>query len=145
MAHKGTENLRVPTTEEAREIGRKGGLASVESRRRKKLFRETLSDLMLCNAVPADICAALEAAGMPIDIQSAIHLAAARKAMLGDVEAMRYIRDTMGQKPTEQYNLSVSDKPVRSMDLTMVSDSELQALAERAEGAPALPEPGEKL
>ena len=36
------QNLRVPTSDEARENGKKGGMKSVESRRRKKLLRECL-------------------------------------------------------------------------------------------------------
>lgn len=37
---KGQENLRVPTSEEAREIGRKGGIASGKARKAKKSFAE---------------------------------------------------------------------------------------------------------
>lgn len=38
----GKDNLRIPTSEEARDIGRKGGLASGEARRRRKQLREDL-------------------------------------------------------------------------------------------------------
>ena len=37
-----TENLKVPTSEQAREYGRKGGKASGEARRRKKELKELL-------------------------------------------------------------------------------------------------------
>ena len=40
------QNLRVPTSNEAREIGKKGGIASGESRRRKKLLRECIDELL---------------------------------------------------------------------------------------------------
>ena len=40
------ENLRTPTTEEAREIGRKGGVASGKARREKKTMRETLKEML---------------------------------------------------------------------------------------------------
>ena len=40
------ENLRTPTSEEAREIGRKGGLASGKARREKKTIRETLREML---------------------------------------------------------------------------------------------------
>ena len=40
------ENLRTPTSEEAREIGRKGGLASGKARREKKTMRETLREML---------------------------------------------------------------------------------------------------
>lgn len=40
------ENLKVPTSEEAREYGRKGGIASGKARREKKTMRETLEMLL---------------------------------------------------------------------------------------------------
>lgn len=40
------ENLKVPTSEEARENGRKGGIASGKARREKKTMRETLELLL---------------------------------------------------------------------------------------------------
>lgn len=40
------ENLKVPTSEEARENGRKGGIASGKARREKKTMRETLEMLL---------------------------------------------------------------------------------------------------
>lgn len=40
------QNLRVLTSQEARVIGRKGGLASVKSRRKAKTMRETLLFLL---------------------------------------------------------------------------------------------------
>ena len=40
------ENLKVPTSEEARENGRKGGIASGKARREKKSMRETLEMLL---------------------------------------------------------------------------------------------------
>jgi hypothetical protein len=145
MAHNcNIQNLRTPTSEEAREIGRKGGLASAAKRERKKLMRETLSELMMSDAVPEEIRAALEQIGAHVDIQGAILLAQARKAMTGDVEAARFVRDTLGQKPTETFNLAMSDKPIKAVDLTQMSDAEIEALADRADDAPpALPESSE--
>ena len=116
-----------------KESAMRAAKASAEARSRRRLFRETLSDLMKCDAVPEEIRAALEATGAKVDIQSAILLAAARKAMTGDVEAARFVRDTLGEKPTETFNFALSDKPVKSMDLTQVPDAELQALADRAD------------
>ena len=40
------KNLRTPTTNEAREIGRKGGIASGQARREKKTIQKILSDLL---------------------------------------------------------------------------------------------------
>lgn len=40
------QNLRVPTSEEAREYGRRGGLASGEARREKATMKKTLEMLL---------------------------------------------------------------------------------------------------
>lgn len=46
MANKGQENLRVPTSEEAREIGRKGGIASGVARREKATMLSMLEKVL---------------------------------------------------------------------------------------------------
>ncbi len=40
------KNLRTPTTNEAREIGRKGGIASGQARREKKTVQKILAELL---------------------------------------------------------------------------------------------------
>ena len=40
------KNLRTPTTNEAREIGRKGGIASGKARREKKTIQKILAELL---------------------------------------------------------------------------------------------------
>ena len=40
------KNLRVPTSNEARKIGRKGGIASGQARREKKTIQKILADLL---------------------------------------------------------------------------------------------------
>lgn len=44
MANKG--NLRVPTSEEARKIGRKGGIASGKARKEKATMKKTLEKML---------------------------------------------------------------------------------------------------
>lgn len=92
----GQENLvdlRDRTTEEQREIARKGGKASGEARRKRKTFKEEL--LLL-----------LEQG----DTQEKISLAILQKAMQGDIKAYESIRDTVGEKPKENIDLAVKKK-----------------------------------
>jgi hypothetical protein len=44
------------------------------------------------------------------------------------------VRDTIGEKPTEQYNLAVQDKPIKALDLSGMTDEQLEALADSADG-----------
>ena len=54
----------------------------------------------------------------------------ADKAKTGDVEATRYIRDTIGEKPREGLELgNLDDKPLASVDLSKLSDEQLKAMA----------------
>lgn len=107
------EDLKpVQSTEEAKERGRKGGIASGKARREKKLMRETL-DIILAmpmkNGKNADVesirsFAALK--GKNISVQEAILIAQVQKAMKGDTKAAEYVRDTIGQKPVENVAMS---------------------------------------
>ena len=65
----------------------------------------------------------------------ALIIAAMIKAMKGDVEAMRFVRDTGGEAPKNQVELTGDpDRPVATMDLRAMSEEELLRLAgERAD------------
>lgn len=82
----GKENLRpVSSKDEARERGRKGGLASGEARRKRKTLKEELL-LMLSEG----------------ETQQSVTLALIKKAMSGDTKAFEVIRDTIGEKPVDK-------------------------------------------
>ena len=82
----GKENLRpVSSKDEARERGRKGGLASGEARRKRKTLKEELR-LMLSEG----------------ETQKSVTLALIEKAMSGDTKAFEVIRDTIGEKPVDK-------------------------------------------
>lgn len=110
----GIDNLITPSTEEARERGRKGGIASGKARREKKLMRETLDNLLsmpLKDGELADVddirsFAAIK--GKNISVQEAIMIAQVQKAMKGDTRAAEYVRDTIGQKPVDNVNMSMN-------------------------------------
>lgn len=134
--HDGTPNLiqyNGQTPEMARENGRKGGIASGEAKRRNKTFREMINRVLALGVTDDEIRERLEAEGLETTHDLAIVLAAVVKAERGDMEAARFIRDTRGEKPTEALQLGITDKPIKSMDLSKLSDAELEALADRAE------------
>lgn len=99
------------TPEERRENGRKGGIASGESKRRKKAMKETLEVLLsmpMKNGKVSDVesiknFAALK--GKNINVQEAMIIAMIQRAMKGDVKAAEWLRDTSGQKPTDNMNV----------------------------------------
>lgn len=84
------QNLRTPTAEEARELGRKGGLASAAARKRRKTLREELLAMLSDGNTQESITAAL-----------------LEKAMDGDVKAFEVVRDTVGEKPVDRIETNV--------------------------------------
>jgi len=121
--------------EERKEISSRGGKASGEARRAHRLFKDILKDILSAPLeTEAEQFKALQALGIKNPRQEdAVMLAASQKAMAGDVEAIRFLRDTLGEKPTEAFNLAVSDRPIKSLELGKLSDQELQALADKTE------------
>ena len=112
------ENLKpVKTKSEARTRGRNGGIASGKARREKKMFRETLETLLsmpLNDGTNADIEKIKNFASLKkqnISVQEAILIAQIQRAMKGDTRSAEYVRDTIGQRPTENMNMTV-DMPV---------------------------------
>ena len=107
MPRDGTANL-IPlsqrTKEERKEISTKAGIASGEARRKKKLLRETLEDLLSGKTESGNT------------YQEDITIALVKAAMEGDVKAYEVIRDTIGQKPADKLEAEI-DLPTFRNDL----------------------------
>lgn len=96
------------TTEEAREIGRKGGKASVEARREKKKLRQLVEAFGELPA-PEKVRKVLQELGVSENEMRtndmAIVVGLFQKAIKGDVSAFNAIRDIRGEKPVEEAKL----------------------------------------
>ena len=101
------QNLRVPTSSEARANGKKGGIASGEARRAKKSLREAMQILMEADLTGKD--------GKTMTGTEAMAAKACQAALKGDWKAWELVRDTAGQKP---------------VDRVMVADVEPSVIAE---------------
>ena len=110
MAHE--QNLKpVNSKKEARERGRKGGLASGEARRKRKTLKEELL-LMLSDG----------------DIQQKISLALINEAINGNnagsvTKAFEVIRDTIGERPVEKVQATQT-----VVDMSAFSTEEIKAM-----------------
>jgi hypothetical protein len=78
----------------------------------------------------------LQALGLDGTYQDSLNLAQIAQARKGDSDAYRLIRDTIGEKPTEQVELGgLADRPIATIDLSKMDDDALRRLAEmRSEG-----------
>lgn len=105
------QNLIVPTSEQARENGRKGGKASAEAKKRRKAMKEQLEMLLSLSLKNEDVKKKIKDLGVnveDIDNQLAINLSLMNKALKGDVQAYQVIRDTIGEKPKDKIEHSGS-------------------------------------
>lgn len=103
MAMKGgnPQNLKRPTTDEARINGRKGGIASGKSRRRRKTMKALAIDLLL-RPLSADDAAGLAPFGVSpddADYQTAVLAALIKKAAKGNVNAIQLLAALTGDDP----------------------------------------------
>ena len=97
------ENLIVPTSEKAREYGRPGGLARAPKHRERKSTADTL-DVRLNMPYLAGKVESLEelksygvAKSANITLGDKIMIAAVKKAMKGDIHAIEFIREVLGE------------------------------------------------
>lgn len=79
------------TKEEQRKIARQGGIASGKARRERKTLKEELLILLSKG-----------------DTQEKISLALLQKAMNGDTKAFEVIRDSIGEKPVEKVENTIT-------------------------------------
>lgn len=108
------QNLKIPTSEEARRNGAKGGKASGESRRKKKLLRECLDELL---AREYDTKLGKMTGSEALSVQLM------KKALNGDVKAFEVLRDTAGEKPVDKVMVADVDKSVIDEVEKMVNDA----------------------
>ena len=101
------QNLKpVSSKKEARERGRKGGLASVEARRKRKSLKEELL-LMLEDE----------------ELQQSVAIALIKQAQNGNVKAFGMLRDTIGEAPVEKVQATQT-----VVDLSGISSEDLKAM-----------------
>ena len=79
----------------AKELGRLGGIKSGESKRRKKSMRESLELLL----------------SMPIDEGKLKTLESFKNFLSGDIDAIKIIREQIGEKPKDEVEVTTIEVP----------------------------------
>lgn len=104
--------------EEARELGRKGGVKSGEARRARKTLREELEILLMQDITDKN--------GRQMKTQVAISASMIKQALSGNTKAFEIIRDTIGEKPIDKVM-------VAEVDPETINEVEAMILGESAE------------
>ena len=127
--YKNLISLSDRTTEERREICSKGGKASVAANRRRKNTQEIVRMILDREITEAEGAERLEALGLPTTWSTKAHVAVMQRAEAGDVEAMRYLRDSAGDKPRDALEVGNLDgQPLATVDLSTMTDEQLRAM-----------------
>lgn len=95
------DNLKAPTTEEARERGKKGGLASGKVRAEKKRLKEAVERVLSASYK--------NEGGENLSGYELTAIALFDKARSGDVSAFNSIRDLIGEKPTDKVETTIKN------------------------------------
>lgn len=85
------QNLKAPSSEEARELGRKGGIASGKARRRKADLKRAFNTILKADVANENISKQLEALGFEATNEMALAMVMMQKAMKGNVKAFEQI------------------------------------------------------
>lgn len=112
------ENLIVPSSEEARKNGAKGGRASGAARRKKKTLRE-IAEAFGSAQAPDEIKAKLYEQGLvskkKITNDEAMLLAQIAKANKGDVKSATYLAEIRGEKIQRIEQVTIDDRSISRM------------------------------
>ena len=105
------------TPEERSMWGKIGAQKSIETKRKRKEMRETLDVLLKMPMKKGkvydaeDIKCFAELKGKNISIDQAMMVCLIQKALKGDLSAIAMIRDTVGEKPIEKVEATVTKNP----------------------------------
>lgn len=115
--------------EEAAKNGRKGGIKSGETRRRKAALRDTMNKLLTMQVEVPELSEILRADGGESTYEEVITMAIIQKAMLGDIAAFNAIRDTVGQTKKseadlEEQRVKIELDQARKQNLTGESETD---------------------
>ena len=131
------KNLIVPSSEKAREYGRKGGIRSGEARRRRKALKTLMNDLLQSEVFDTDIYNNTTAIGFsPEDMSygAAIVAAMVREAANGNVKAFNAITDLVGEGSSgenvklRKKQLAMQEKSSAAKDSSGDLDAVLEAI-----------------
>lgn len=100
------QNLRPSEHVFTQEEAKKGGRASAEARRRRKAMREAFDELLSREFTDKE--------GNTTDGVTALVTRVYQKALKGDMRAVQFIRDTVGEMPVQRVEVDTIDPQARA-------------------------------
>lgn len=109
----GMINFKDMTPERRREIAKKGAEACNEKKKARKSMKEMLDYLLQKDIQTKD--------GQTMQTQEAILVSTIRKAISGNMNAVSFIRDTIGEKPVDVVQFSPTEDNIKDIQ-SMIDD-----------------------
>lgn len=124
-------------------IRRKAQAAANVCKKQKRALREVMDDILTLKATDADINSIDDIArdylqklrgndGEEIDTYTAMSIAMLAKAMRGDVDAARWVRDSAGDKPTEKTQIEANVITAADVEMMKAVSARLGLDAEKS-------------
>lgn len=113
------QNLIVPTSELAREYGRKGGEAKARNMRKRKALRDSMNMLLEMQPTAKEFNKLVEAGYEPEEIDNSllITLALFNESKKGNVKAIKELRNLIGEdRPDADAEYTKVDELIASID-----------------------------
>ena len=114
---RGKNSFARMTPEQRSEYGKIGAQKSMETKRKRKEMRETLDILLNMPLKKGKVYSAedvkcfADLKGKNITIDQAMMVCLVQKALKGDLSAIGMVRDTVGEKPVEKVEATVTKNP----------------------------------
>lgn len=134
MAHdtSGLRPANLLSDKERAELASKAGKASGAARRQRRKQADIIRAILDLPETDPARRDELIALGLPGTVADQINRAVAGRAQSGDVEAARYLRDTIGERPADNVAVDLT-ADVASIDMSKLTDAQLAELASRAD------------
>lgn len=102
------------TPEQQKEYASRAGKASAAKRRERKAMRELIDLIMNTPMKPGEIDEEIgslaEAKNKNLTVDQMIVLAQVKQALAGNVRSAEFLRDTLGEKPTDKQEITATIK-----------------------------------
>ena len=131
----GADNLKVPTSDEARKYGKKGGVASGKARRKKANLRKAFETILQAEVASPNVKKQLEELGFDSTNEMALAMVMMQKAMKGNVRAFEQIskltttdaKDSLDKKEQKERikSLQIKNKREEKMLDTDISNKRI--------------------
>lgn len=113
----GADNLKVPTSDEARKYGKKGGVASGVARRKKANLKKAFETILQAEVASPNVKKQLEELGFDSTNEMALAMVMMQKAMKGNVRAFEQISKLTTTDVKDSLDKKEQKERIKSIEL----------------------------